>query len=238
MFYRRTLATVALALSASLTACTINPTERPSANYPTGSPEPVPTLAAPTGAPALTVVDASPGGPADSDPLWQGLKTAAAQSSPIYVDAVIHTGAEVSAGSRTSLTPDTPDSVSVTADSDVVSSVSPGFYRLRGTFTVEEIGASAYELTTESANEIPGFIPGNKTLDKECTQPEAATQIGSAAQELAGDPGTREDLRKTWISVPELWWAIQRSAQLMRSTNGETEGDFFFQACESVRGDS
>lgn len=237
MIRPQTLATSALVATvvATLSACAVNPTERPGASYATGSPEPVPSISAPADTPELTVVDASPGGSRENDPLWDSLAKAASDKKPVYMDVVVHTGAEVADSDRVTLTPDTPDSVSVTVDRDVVSESSPGFHRIRGTFEAEQLGDSAFELSTKSTDEIPGLIPKNKELKKECSDPEGADRIGAAAEKLAGDPDAREDLRKTWISAPELWWAIQQSAVLMRETDGETEGDFFFQACESVQ---
>ena len=237
MIPAKTLATSALVATvvATMSACAVNPTERPPTSYATGSPEPVPSISAPADTPELTVVDASPGGSRENDPLWDTLAKAAGDKKPVYVDVVVHTGAEVPDSDRVTLTPDTPDSVSVTVDSDVVLDSSPGFHRIRGTFEAEKLGDSAFELSTKSTDEIPGLIPKNKKLKKECSEPEGADRIGAAAEKLADDPDAREDLRKTWISAPELWWAIQQSAVLMRETDGETEGDFFFQACESVQ---
>lgn len=237
MIPAKTLATSALVATAltTLSACAVNQTERPGNSYETGSPDPVPSISAPADTPELTVVDASPGGSRDNDPLWDTLAKAAGDKKPVYVDVVVHTGAEVGDSDRVTLTPDTPDSVSVTVDKKAVSENSPGFYRIRGTFEVEQLGDSSFDVKTTSTDEIPGLIPKNKELKKECSDPEGANRIGAAAEKLANDPDTREDLRKTWISTPELWWAIQQSAVLMRETEGETEGDFFFQACESVQ---
>lgn len=237
MIPAKTLATSALVATAltTLSACAVNQTERPGNSYETGSPDPVPSISAPADTPELTVVDASPGGSQDNDPLWDTLAKAAGDKKPVYVDVVVHTGAEVGDSDRVTLTPDTPDSVSVTVDKKAVSENSPGFYRIRGTFEAEQLGDSAFDLSTKSTDEIPGLIPKNKELKKECSDSEGANRIGAAAEKLANDPDTREDLRKTWISAPELWWAIQQSAVLMRETDGETEGDFFFQACESVQ---
>lgn len=239
MFVRPSKAALASVLATTLvtalSACVVNPTERNAPVYETGSPEPVPSISAPANAPKLSVVDASPGGPKDEDPLWETLAQAAEKKSPVYVDVVVHTGAEVAKSERVTLTPDTPDSVSVTADAKAVTKSSPGFHRIRGTFKAEKLGESAFELTTTSTKKISGLVPGNKSLKKECNDPEAENRIGAAAEKLSQDPNAREDLRKTWISAPELWWAIQQSARMMRDTNGETEGDFFYQACESVR---
>lgn len=237
MIPAKTLATSALVATAltTLSACAVNQTELPGNSYETGSPDPVPSISAPADTPELTVVDASPGGSQDNDPLWDTLAKAAGDKKPVYVDVVVHTGAEVGDSDRVTLTPDTPDSVSVTVDKKAVSENSPGFYRIRGTFEAEQLGDSAFDVKTTNTDEIPGLIPKNKELKKECSDPEGANRIGAAAEKLANDPDTREDLRKTWISAPELWWAIQQSAVLMRETNGETEGDFFFQACESVQ---
>lgn len=237
MIPAKTLATSALVATAltTLSACAVNQTERPGNSYETGSPDPVPSISAPADTPELTVVDASPGGSRDNDPLWDTLAKAAGDKKPVYVDVVVHTGAEVGDSDRVTLTPDTPDSVSVTVDKKAISENSPGFYRIRGTFEAEQLGDSAFDVKTTNTDEIPGLIPKNKELKKECPDPEGANRIGAAAEKLANDPDTREDLRKTWISAPELWWAIQQSAVLMRETDGETEGDFFFQACESVQ---
>lgn len=237
MIPAKTLATSALVATAltTLSACAVNQTERPGNSYETGSPDPVPSISAPADTPELTVVDASPGGSRDNDPLWDTLAKTAGDKKPVYVDVVVHTGAEVGDSDRVTLTPDTPDSVSVTVDKKAVSENSPGFYRIRGTFEAEQLGDSSFDVKTTNTDEIPGLIPKNKELKKECSDSEGANRIGAAAEKLANDPDTREDLRKTWISTPELWWAIQQSAVLMRETNGETEGDFFFQACESVQ---
>lgn len=224
------LAAVAVALS----ACTVHQTERPGNNYSSASPEPVPTLQEVAGAPQNRVVDASPGGPRDQDPVWQGLAQSVENTQDIYLDVMIHTGGQLGEGDTVTLTPDAPDSVSITVPAQAVTSPTSGFYRITGTFSVEELGASAYSLQTVSTAAIDGLIPGDKNLADECSHPEAQNRIGLAAQTLANNPDQREDLRRTWISVPELWWAIQSSAILMRKTNGETEGDFFLQACESV----
>ena len=237
MIRPKTLVTSVLVATAltTVSACAVNQTERPGNSYETGSPEPVPSISAPANTPELIVVDASPGGSRDNDPLWDTLAKAAGDKKPVYVDVVVFTGAEVVGSDRVTLTPEMPDSVSVTVDKKAVSENSPGFYRIRGTFEAEQLGDSAFDLSTKSTDEIPGLIPKNKNLKKECLDPEGANRIGAAAEKLANDPDSREDLRKTWISTPELWWAIQQSAVLMRETDGETEGDFFFQACESVQ---
>ena len=237
MIQPKTLVTSVLVATAltTVSACAVNQTERPGNSYETGSPEPVPSISAPANTPELIVVDASPGGPRNNDPLWDTLAKAAGDKKPVYVDVVVFTGAEVVGSDRVTLTPEMPDSVSVTVDKKAVSENSPGFYRIRGTFEAEQLGDSAFDLSTKSTDEIPGLIPKNKNLKKECLDPEGANRIGAAAEKLANDPDSREDLRKTWISTPELWWAIQQSAVLMRETDGETEGDFFFQACESVQ---
>ena len=221
MIRPKTLVTSVLVATAltTVSACAVNQTERPGNSYETGSPEPVPSISAPANTPELIVVDASPGGSRDNDPLWDTLAKAAGDKKPVYVDVVVFTGAEVVGSDRVTPTPE----------------MSPGFYRIRGTFEAEQLGDSAFDLSTKSTDEIPGLIPKNKNLKKECLDPEGANRIGAAAEKLANDPDSREDLRKTWISTPELWWAIQQSAVLMRETDGETEGDFFFQACESVQ---
>ncbi|WP_220085694.1 hypothetical protein, partial [Burkholderia multivorans] len=84
---------------------------------PSVSPEEVTPIATPDDAPEISVVDSSPGGAKESDPLWQGLAQAAAEKKPAYLKTWVHTAnPDLPDSGEVTVTPDSPNSVSVTLD--------------------------------------------------------------------------------------------------------------------------
>ncbi|GAA4284818.1 hypothetical protein GCM10022261_23490 [Brevibacterium daeguense] len=220
----------AVCATLALTGCQSSGSERPPAE-PSVSPEVATPVATPDAAPAVTVVDTSPGGSADDDPLWQGLRQAAADGSEAYLHVAVHMYEEPVGGDTLTLTPSTPDSVSVTVPADSVSAEAAPFYRVTGTFSVEEVGSAAYTLESLTGEELSELHPQGPSSEERCTASDANERILQASQTLAEEPEQREELRLLWSSAPEVWWGIQRTAVSLRDTDGEVAGDFLTEAC-------
>ena len=231
------LALAACILSLSLAGCQVNEGQRPQLdNYASVSPEPAPTVAAPEGTPDLQLVDVSPGGPKERDPLWTTLEQAAGQSAPVYLDVYVYYDSKLPDTDQVSLTADIPNSVTVTVDKDAVDAKLAPFYRISGTFTAEMLADSTFTLTTVNTDRIDGLVPDGPSTEERCTADDAQDRIGTAFEELASDPNKREELRLQWLSSPEVWWGIQLTAAELVDTDGGTEGDFISQACYKYLG--
>lgn len=214
----------------ALTGCEATGTERPDPR-PSVSPEVATPVETPDSAPAITLVDVSPGGPVEGDPVWSGLRTAAADGEDAYLDVYVHSYQEPGGEGEVTLTPSTPDSVSITVPAEAVDAERAPFYRILGTFAVTEVGSSAYTLEAASTDEITEVRPTGPSTEERCTAEDANERIGQAAQQLADDPGSREELRLLWASAPEVWWGIQRTAATLGDSEGEAAGDFLTEAC-------
>ena len=59
---------------------------------------------------------------------------------------------------------------------------------------------------------------------------ERFTRIGLAADDLAEDPGRREEFRQQWGGSPRVWWGIQKTA-ISLGEEGGVAGDFLTEAC-------
>ncbi|MGO0604274.1 hypothetical protein [Brevibacterium linens] len=221
----------AAALLATTTACVATPNETRPQPRPSVSKEEVTPIETPDDAPQVSIVDSSPGGAKETDPLWQGLAEAAEKDTEAYLKVYVHTGnPEVPDSGETTVTADSPDSVSVTVDSDnVVDGASP-FLLIHGTFEVEEIGNSAYTLTTVDDEDIPELDPKGPDDEERCTADDAQDRIGLAADDLAEDPGRREEFRQQWGGSPRVWWGIQKTA-ISLGEEGGVAGDFLTEAC-------
>ena len=159
----RSLALLTAAAVLTTSACVPTSTETRPQPRPSVSPEEVTPIATPDDAPEISVVDSSPGGAKESDPMWQGLAQAAAEKKPAYLKTWVHTAnPDLPDSGEVTVTPDSPNSVSVTLDAGNVTTDKAPFVLIHGLFDVEEIGESAYTLTT-SPNSIrrdPTTRPG------------------------------------------------------------------------------
>lgn len=221
----------AAALLASTTACVSTPQDTRPAPRPSVSEEEVTPIETPDSAPDVSIVDTSPGGARDTDPLWQGLAEAAEKKTDAYLKVYVHTGdPDVPDSGETTITADSPDSVSVTLDSASVDTQMSPFLLIHGTFEVEEIGNSAYTLTTVDDKDIPELDPKGPDDKARCTADDAQDRISLAADDLSEDPGKREELRQQWGASPAVWWGIQKTA-ISLGEEGEVAGDFLTEAC-------
>ncbi|WP_209323427.1 hypothetical protein [Brevibacterium renqingii] len=221
----------AAALLATTTACVSTPEETRPQPRPSVSKEEVTPIETPKGAPEVTVVDSSPGGEKDADPLWQGLAEAAEKKTEAYLKVYVHAGnPEVPDSGEMTVTADTPDSVSVTVDAENVDDDLSPFLLIHGTFEVDEIGSSAYTLKTVDAEDIPELDPKGPDDKTRCTADDAQERIGLAADDLAEDPGRREEFRQQWGGSPKVWWGIQKTA-ISLGKEGGVAGDFLTEAC-------
>lgn len=219
----------------ALTGCQVTGTERPDPE-PSVSPEVATPVETPDSAPAVTLVDVSPGGAVEVDPVWAGLQTAAEQGEDAYLDVHIHSYQEPGDAGEVTLTPSTPNSMSITLPAEAVDAERAPFYRILGTFSVEEVGSSAYALEVVDTEEIAEVRPTGPSTEERCTAEDANERIQQAAQQLADDPGSREELRLLWASAPEVWWGIQRTAATLGDSEGEAAGDFLTEACGAYLG--
>lgn len=221
----------AAAIAATMTACVATPNETRPQPRPSVSKEEVTPIETPDDAPKVSIVDSSPGGAKDTDPLWQGLAEAAEKKTEAYLKVYVHTGnPEVPDSGETTVTADSPDSVSVTVDADNVDDGASPFLLIHGTFDVEEIGNSAYTLTTVDDEDIPELDPKGPNDEKRCTADDAQDRIGLAADDLAEDPGRHEEFRQQWGGSPRVWWGIQKTA-ISLGEEGGVAGDFLTEAC-------
>ena len=216
----------------SLVGCTVVDSERPvegASSAPTTATEQT-EEGTDDNADGSQFVDVSPGGPKNEDPLWQSLAEAADSGDPIYLWAWMQTADEPGGDDSVTLSPSAQDSVKVTAPKSTVDA-NGTFALITGTFTVEEKGDGDYALTLESPDAKDELVPDGPTSEERCTAENAQDTIGGAADKLAQDPDARDDLRKEWLSSPEVWWAIQDAGRNLRDTGGDFEGDGLATAC-------
>lgn len=234
MKYAALSATAAAACAAlALSGCAAKGEKRPDEGFPSISVSPESAAPTPTqSGTGLSVVDASPGGPEDQDPLWQGLKKAAEGKQRAYLSAWIHYDSKLADSGQVTLTPDAAESVSVTVDSKAVEKSDAPFYRILGTFDVEKTADSAFTLKTVNTKEQPELNPKSPSTKARCTASDAGDRLQLAAQNLADDPSKRAEMRLQWGGSPAVWWAIQATAASLRQSNGDAQGDFFTEACE------
>ncbi|MDN6123599.1 MAG: hypothetical protein L0I80_06960 [Brevibacterium sp.] len=219
------------AVLATMTACVPTSEETRPEQRPSVSKEEFTPIETPDEAPEVSIVDSSPGGAKDSDPLWQGLAEAGQSKSEAYLKVYVHTAnPTVPDSGEATVTADTPDSVSVTVDAENVDAEKSPFLLIQGTFTVEEIGGSAYTLTTKDSDDIPELDPKGPDDEARCTADDAQERISLAAQDLADDPDKREDFRQQWGGSPQVWWGIQKTA-ISLNKEGGVAGDFLTEAC-------
>ncbi len=227
----RSLALLTAAAVLATTGCVPTSGDTRPEPRPSLSPEEVTPIETPDGAPPVTVVDSSPGGAKDVDPLWTGLAEAAASKSEAYLKVwVSASNPDLPESGEVTVTPDTPDSVSVTLDAKNVQREESPFLLLHGTFTVEEVGGSAYRLKTVSTEDIPALDPKSPDDKARCTADDAQERISLAADDLAAEPGKREEMRLQWGGSPRVWWGIQKTAQSLNQDGG-VAGDFLTEAC-------
>lgn len=224
----------ALAGLALLAGCTPQSGERPS-DAATSVPPPsqAPTQEAPEGAPENFLVDSSPGGPQEGDPLWQLLAETAGSGDEVYLKVAFHNYSEPTASEgQVTVLNDIPDSVSVTVDEAQVTPLEPTFYVVTGTFTVEEVGSSAYTLETVDGEEIPELNLEGDNDEARCSPENAQETIMEAVEQLRSNPDERDNMRRLWGAAPAVWWAIQASAQSLDESDGDSPGDTVLEACE------
>nr|BFF07350.1 hypothetical protein GCM10023233_23190 [Brevibacterium otitidis] len=208
--------------------------ERPE-QRPSLSPEEVQPIETPDSAPPVVIVDTTPGGAKENDPLWQGLEKAAADGDEAYLNVFLRTFAEVGDSGEISLTPDMSDSVTVNVDAEQVTAHESGFYQVTGTFEVEQLGDAAFTLSTVDGEEITELNPQGPDAEARCTADDAQDRIELAASDLADDPELREDMRLQWGAAPEVWWGIQQTALSLRGSDEEFAGDFLAEVCGPYR---
>lgn len=235
---RTTLRSGAAAAAAVLllSGCATVDSERP-AEVPSVEPESITPVPTPEGTAA--VVDVSPGGEESSDFVWQGLARAADAGEETYLHAWVRSYAELPDEGEITLTPEFPDSVSITVDAEAVtvSEADPAMRLIEGTFTVEQLGTSAFALTTEDTEPREDLHPQGPDDAQRCTAEDGNERIQAASQNLAealqsGDDAAREEMRLQWAAAPAVWWGIQRTAIDLAGSEQEFAGDFLLEACE------
>lgn len=233
---RVTGALTALAGALALTGCQVAEGERPVAT-PSVSDEDVTSVPTPSDLDFVPVIDVSPGGPQATDAVWQGLAEAAESGAPAYVHAWIHTYQDVAEEGPVSLTPDTPDSVTLTVDdAAAVTAGQQDFYLIDATAEVEQLGDSAFSLTVVDTETRSQLLPKGPDDEARCTAADGNERIQVASQVMADtirdkDTAGREQLRLQWGASPAVWWGIQRTALTLVDTDGDSAGDFLFEAC-------
>lgn len=234
MIRRGLLTTTAIATATIapllLSACQVEQTERPSAPT-TFSPESITPVPTPS-SDLVDVVDTSAGGPIEYDPLAEGLAQASHNAKQVYLSVHLHVPTEVPSSGQVALTPDTPNSVTMTVDAEAIDAASAPFLHVTGTFSVAQDADSAYTLTTVDTEAKPELEPQGPNTEERCTAEDINPRAQDAAQTLADTPDKREDLRLQWGASPEVWWGIQRTASTMRDSDGEYSGDFLTEACQ------
>lgn len=235
--HRAGLSLVAVLGTVALTAgCQVAEGERP-VETPSVSAEDVTAVPTPSDLDVVPVIDVSAGGPQDTDAVWQGLAAAAEAGQNAYVHAWIHTYQGVPEEGEVSLTPDTPDSVTVTVDdASAVTAGEEGFHLIDATVGVEQLGDSAFVLTVEDTETRSELLPKGPDDEARCTAADGNERIQAASQILADvlredDAEQREELRLQWGASPAVWWGIQRTAISLVDTDGDTAGDFLLEAC-------
>lgn len=228
----RSLALLSAAAVLATTGCVSTAGDTRPEPRPSLSPEEVTPVETPDSAPPVNIVDSSPGGAKDVDPLWKGLAEAASSKSEAYLKVWVHTAnPDLPETGEVTVTADSPDSVSVTLDAKNVDREQSPFLLLHGTFTVEEVGGSAYRLKTVNSEDIPELDPKSPDDKTRCTTEDAHERITQAADDLAAAPGKREDMRLQWGGSPRVWWGIQQTAVSLNEEGG-VAGDFLTEACE------
>lgn len=232
----RSLALLTTAAVLATSACVPTSTETRPQPRPSVSEEEVTPIATPDDAPEISVVDSSPGGAKETDPLWQGLAKAAQEKKPIYLKTWVHTAnPDLPASGQVTVTADSPNSVSVTVDAANVNRDQSPFLRIQGLFDVEEVGTSAYTLTTVNSDDIPELDPKGPDDKTRCTAADAQDRINLAADDLSADPSKREEFRQQWGASPQVWWGIQMTAKSL-SEEGGVAGDYLTEACGQYLG--
>ncbi|WP_029090205.1 hypothetical protein [Brevibacterium album] len=236
---RRRIALPALTAAAALLfgGCAVVDSERPD-EVPSVSPETITPVPTPEDFSQVPIVDVSPGGAEDTDFVWQGLAAAVEQEREAYLHAWIRTSAELPEDGETALTPEFPDSVSLTVpvEAVTVSEDDPAMKLIEGTFAVEQIGTSAFVLTGEDTEAHEELHPQGPDDAARCTAEDGNERIQAASQNLAtalveDDAAAREELRLQWAAAPAVWWGIQRTAIDLAASDQESAGDFLLEAC-------
>src|SRR5699024_3576462 len=152
----RPLAALSAAARLATTACVSTSEETRPQPRPSVSKEEHTPIEPPADAPEVTVVETSAGGEKDTDPLSPGVAEAAEDGTEAYLKVYGHNGnPAVPETGETTVTADSPDSVSVTVDAENVDDDLSPFLLIHGTFDVDEIGNSAYTLKTVDDEDIP-----------------------------------------------------------------------------------
>lgn len=239
---RSALAVAGIGAAALVTGCQVVEGERP-VETPSVSAEDVTSVPTPSDLDVTPVIDVSPGGPQQTDHVWQGLAQAVEVGTDAYVHSWVHTYQEVPEDREATLTPDTPDSVSITVDdASALTEGQPGFYLLDATVEVEQLGDSAFSLTVVDTETRSDLLPQGPDDEARCTADDANERIQAASQTLADvvradDTEQREQLRLQWGASPAVWWGIQRTGSALADTDGESAGDFLLEACEPYLSD-
>ncbi len=239
---RAALAGAGIGAAVLVTGCQVVDAERP-VETPSVSAEDVTAVPTPSDLDVTPVIDVSPGGPQETDHVWQGLAQAVESGTDAYVHAWVHTYQEVPEDGEATLTPDAPDSVSITVDdASAITEGQPGFYLLDATVEVEQLGDSAFSLTVVEAETRSDLLPQGPDDEARCTADDANERIQAASQVLADaireeDAEEREQLRLQWGASPAVWWGIQRTGSALAETDGESAGDFLLEACEPYLSD-
>ncbi|MGO1397572.1 MAG: hypothetical protein ACTHVO_04165 [Brevibacterium yomogidense] len=239
---RTALSIAGISTAVLVTGCQVVDAERP-VETPSVSAEDVTSVPTPSDLDVTPVIDVSPGGPQETDPVWQGLAQAVESGTDAYVHAWVHTYQEVPEDGEATLTPDTPDSVSITVDdASAITEGQSGFYLLDATVEVEQLGGSVFSLTVVDTETRSDLLPQGPDDEARCTADDANDRIQAASQVLADviredDAEQREQLRLQWGASPAVWWGIQRTGSALADTDGESAGDFLLEACEPYLSD-
>lgn len=234
---RAVIAGAALSAAVLVSGCQVADGERPP-EIPSVSPEDVTAVPTPSTLDVTPVIDVSPGGAQETDHVWRGLSAAVESGTNAYVHAWVHTYQELPAEGTATLTPDSPDSVSITVDDvSAITAGQPGFYLLDATVEVEQLGQSAFSLTVIDTETRSELLPKGPDDRGRCLSHDANERIQAASQVLAeviaeDDAEQREQMRLQWGASPAVWWGIQRTALTLADSAGDSAGDFLFEACE------
>ena len=87
---------------------------------------------------------------------------------------------------------------------------------------------SAYTLKTVDDEDIPELDPKGPD-EKRCAADDAQARIGLAADDLAEDPGRREEFRQQWGGSPRVVGHPEDAISL--GEEGGVAGDFLTEAC-------
>src|SRR5699024_6089755 len=113
---------------------------------------------------------------------------------------------------------------------------------LDATVAVEQLGASAFSLTVLDTQTRSELLPKGPDDEGRCRSNDANERIQAASQVLADviredDAEQREQLRLQWGASPAVWWGIQRTALTLVDSDGDSAGDFLFEACQPHLGE-